>query len=120
MEKKAKNLKDAKEKLSQILGMDVRGYKVHKVLAEEMDDVRNELYLSISLDRSMKMPCIIASGSGGMDIEAVPDRQIFKEWVNPLIGIQSFNIRAITTKLGLNREQTKGFSSVLNKVYQIL
>ena len=67
--KKAKNLKDAKEKLSQILGMDVRGYTVSKVLAEEMADIKKELYLSISLDRSKRMPCIMASASGGMDIE---------------------------------------------------
>jgi len=117
--KRAENLKDAKEKLSNILGMDIRGYKVGKVLAEEMDDVRNELYLSISLDRSMRMPCIIASASGGMDIEAVPDNEIYKEWVNPLIGIQPFNIRAITSKLGLDKEQTKGFSNILFKIYQI-
>ena len=88
--KTIKNLKEAKEKLSQIIGLDIRGYKVGKVLAEEMANIKKELYISISLDRSKRMPLIMASASGGMDIENVPDDKIFKEWVNPLIGIQSF------------------------------
>lgn len=113
------NLKDAKEKLSKILGMDIRGYTVGKVLAEEMADIKKELYLSISLDRSKRMPCIVASASGGMDIESVPDKEIFKEWVSPLIGIQSFNIRAIVSKLGLDKEQGKGVAKVLTKIYKL-
>jgi len=113
------NLKDAKEKLSKILGMDIRGYTVGKVLAEEMADIKKELYLSISLDRSKRMPCIMASASGGMDIESVPDKEVFKEWVNPLIGIQSFNIRATVSKLGLDKEQGKEVSKVLTKIYKL-
>ena len=117
--KTVKNIKDAKEKLSNILGMDIRGYKVDKVLAEEMADIKNELYLSISLDRSKRMPCIMASASGGMDIESVPDDEIFKDWVNPLIGIQSYNIRNILTKLGLGKEEYKEASKVLTKIYKL-
>jgi len=113
------NLEDAKEKLDKILGMDIRGYTVDKVLAEEMADIKKELYLSISLDRSKRMPCIMASASGGMDIEAVPDKEIFKEWVNPLIGIQSFNIRVIISKLGLEKEQGKEIAKVLSKIYRL-
>lgn len=117
--KTVKNLKEAKEKLSNILMMDIRGYKVRKVLAEEMADIKKELYLSITLDRSKRMPLIMASSSGGMDIESVPDDQIFKEWVNPLIGIQAFNIRFITSKLNLDKEQSKEFSKVLSKIYKL-
>jgi len=115
--KTVKNLAEAKEKLSHILGMDIRGYKVGKVLAEEMAGIDKELYLSISLDRSKRMPCIMASASGGMDIESVPDNEIFKEWVSPLIGIQGFNIRAIISKLSLDKEQAKGVAKVLSKIY---
>jgi succinyl-CoA synthetase beta subunit len=113
------NLKEAKVKLSQILGIDIRGYKVGKVLAEEMADIKNELYLSISLDRSKRMPLIMASASGGMDIESVPDNEIFKEWVNPLIGIQSFNIRSIISKLKLEKNEIKQISILLSKIYKL-
>ncbi len=117
--KKADSLKDAKEKLDQIMGMDLRGYKVRKVLAEEMVDIKKELYLSISLDRSKRMPLIMASAEGGMDIESVSDEKIFKEWINPLIGIQSFNIRNIVSKLGLEKEESKEVSKILSKIYRL-
>lgn len=117
--KTTKNLNDAKEKLSDIIGMDIRGYKVLKVLAEEMANIKKEMYMSISLDRGKKMPLIMASASGGIDIESVPDNKIFKEWVNPLIGIQSFNIRNIVSKLELEKEQGKQVSIVLSKIYKL-
>jgi len=117
--KTTKDLKDAKEKLGQIMGMDIRGYKVGKVLAEEMANIKSELYLSITLDRSKRMPLIMASSEGGMDIESVPDDKIFKSWVNPLIGIQPYNIRSIVSKLGLEKEEGKGVAQVLSKIYKL-
>ena len=113
------NTKDAKEKLSQIMGMDIREYTVRKVLAEEKVDIKKELYLSIMLDRSKRMPLIMASGEGGMDIESVPDEKIFKEWVNPLIGIQPFNIRSIISKLKLDKEEGKEAAKVISKIYKL-
>jgi len=117
--KSSDNLKDAKGKLDKILGMDIRGYKVGKVLAEEKADIKKELYLSISLDRTKRMALIMASASGGMDIESVPDEEIFMEWVNPLIGIQFFNIRNVVTKLGLGKEDSKGVSKLISKIYKL-
>ncbi len=117
--KSAENLKDAKENFSQIMGMDIKGYKVRKVLAEEKVNIRKELYLSITLDRSKRMSLIMASGEGGMDIESVPDEKIFKEWVNPLIGIQSFHIRGIVSKLGLEKEEGKEVAKVISKIYKL-
>jgi succinyl-CoA synthetase beta subunit len=117
--KSAENKKDAISKLSQIMGMDIRGYKVGKVLAEEKVDIAKELYLSITLDRSKRMPLIMASASGGIDIESVPDNEIFKEWVNPLVGIQSFQIRSIVSKLKLDKEAGKGVAQVLSKLYKL-
>lgn len=110
---------DAEDMVPQILGMDIRGYTVGKVLAEELAFIEKEMYLSISLDRSKRMPCIMASASGGMDIESVPDNQIFKEWINPLIGIQSFHIRSIVTKLGLDKKHGNEVSNVLGNMYKL-
>jgi len=117
--KSAENLNDAKEKFSKIMGMDIKGYTVRKVLAEEKVDIKKELYLSITLDRSKRMPLIMASGEGGMDIESVPDEKIFKEWVNPLIGIQSYQIRGIVTKLKLEKEEGKEVTKVLINIYKL-
>jgi len=117
--KSANDVKDAKEKLLQVLGMDIKGFKVTKVLAEEKVDIKKELYLSITLDRSKRMPLIMASDQGGMDIESVPDELIFKEWVNPLIGIQQFNIRATLTKLKLDKKEGKEVAQVISKIYRL-
>lgn len=117
--KTAKNLQDAKEKLGQIIGMNLRGYKVGKVLAEERVDVKKELYLSVSLDRSQRMPLVMASAEGGVDIESVSDEKIFKEWINPLIGIQPFNIRNIVTKLGLSDDEKKRVSKIISRMYRL-
>jgi len=117
--KSTENANDAKQKLSQIMGMDIRGYTVRKVLAEEKIDVKKELYLSITLDRSKRMPLIMASDEGGMDIESVSDEKIFKEWINPLIGIQPFHIRGIVSKLKLEREESKEVSKFISKIYKL-
>jgi len=117
--KSAENLEKAKDYFSKIMGMDIKGYKVRKVLAEEKVGIKKELYLSITLDRAKRMPLIMASASGGMDIESVPDNEIFKEWVNPLIGIQSFHIRGIVSKLGLEKEERKEVAKVLSKIYKL-
>ena len=117
--KSIENLNDAKAKFSKIMGMDIKGYTVRKVLAEEKVDIKKELYLSVTLDRSARMPLIMASGEGGMDIESVPDDKIFKEWVNPLIGIQSFHIRGIISKLKLEKEESKEVAKVISKIYKL-
>ena len=117
--KSVENAKDGKEKLDQIMGMDIRGYKVGKVLAEEKVNTAKELYLSITLDRSKQMPLIMASGEGGMDIESVPDDKIFKEWINPLIGIQPFHRRGIVSKLKLEKEEGKEVAKIISKIYKL-
>jgi succinyl-CoA synthetase beta subunit len=117
--KSVENLDDGKKKLSQILGMDIKGYTVRKVLAEEKVNIKNELYLSITLDRSKRTPLIMASCEGGMDIESVPDDKIFKEWINPLIGIQSFHIRNILSKLNLEKDEGKEVAKVISKIYKL-
>jgi succinyl-CoA synthetase beta subunit len=117
--KSVENLNEAKDNFSKIMGMDIKGYNVRKVLAEEKVDIKKELYLSITLDRSKRMPLIMASASGGMDIESVPDNKIFKDWVNPLIGIQPFHIRGIVSKLGLEKEEGKEVAKVISKIYKL-
>ena len=117
--KSAENLKDAKEKLLQILGMDIKGFTVRKVLAEEKVDIKKELYMSIMLDRSQRTSLLMVSGKGGMDIESVPDDLIFKEWINPFIGIQPFHIRGTISKLKLEKEEGKRVANVLSKLYKM-
>lgn len=129
----AKSLDEVKEKAKQILGGTLvtiqtgpEGKVVNKVLIGA--DVYypgpsqpKELYLSILLDRGTGQNVIIASTEGGMDIEEVahstPDK-IFKEWVNPLIGLQPFQARKIAFKLGLSGNAFKEMVTFVTKLYK--
>jgi succinyl-CoA synthetase beta subunit len=80
------------------------GRKVQTLLIAEGAKIKREFYLAVLLDRANARPLIMASTEGGMDIEEVaaktPDK-IFKEWIDPAVGIQPFQARKIAAALGL-------------------
>jgi succinyl-CoA synthetase beta subunit len=116
---KVSNLKEANEKFKLIHGMDIKGCIVKKILAEELMDIKKELYLSFTLDRTKRMSLLMISGEGGMDIESVSDEKIIKQWVHPFIGIQPFHLRTIIGQLGLQKEEGKAISQVIKKLYSL-
>src|SRR5271169_4665331 len=69
--KLAANAEEAREHATNILGMDIHGYTVHKVWIEHASDIATEYYGSVLLDRSAKQPLVIFSVEGGIDIEEV-------------------------------------------------
>ena len=80
------------------------GKVVHQVIIEEGCDIARELYLGIVLDRSNKMPVLMCSTEGGMDIETVAEETpelIFKEHFDPHFGLQSFQVRKLCSQLGI-------------------
>ncbi len=134
--KLAKNLDEVKEKASQILGMylitpqtSAKGKLVNKVLITQdvyykgASEIK-EFYMSVLLNRAKGRNTIIYSTEGGMDIEHVaehtPDK-IWKEEIDPRIGIQAFQTRKIAFNLGLSgnafKEMVK-FVSTLYKAYE--
>jgi len=103
---------EARELAGQILGLQLvthqtgpEGQEVKKVLIEEAVDIATELYLSITLDRALGKPVVMASTAGGMDIEEVAAKDpeaIVREAVDPLLGILPFQTRRVTRQLGLS------------------
>ena len=69
--KLAENAADAKEKASAILGMDIKGHRVNKVMIAQAAPIESEYYMSILLDRANRNFLVMASVAGGMDIEEV-------------------------------------------------
>jgi succinyl-CoA synthetase beta subunit len=100
------------------------GKKVNKVLVAEDayypgESEPKEYYMGILLDRAKGCNVIMASTEGGMDIEEVAEHhpeKIFKEWIDPRVGLQAFQARKIADKLGLtgiaNKEMVKFVSSL--------
>lgn len=114
----AQDFEQAREFLDQIVGMDIRGYKVKRVLIEEMVMSKKELYLSFMIDRKEGQTLLMASAEGGVEVESVPDEKIFKAHISPLIGIQQFVLRDVSTSLGLKGEEADSFIDIVNMCYQ--
>lgn len=134
--KLAKSLEEVREKASKIIGMQLvtpqtgpEGKKVSKVLIAQ--DVyypgaseHQEFYMSVLLDRASGRNIIMYSPEGGMDIEEVaaksPDK-IFKEEIDPKVGLQPFQARKVAFNLGLKGDAFKDmvkFVSALYKAYE--
>jgi succinyl-CoA synthetase beta subunit len=131
--KLAKNLEQVRELSSQILGMNLvthqtgpEGKMVHKVLvAQDVyypgESQPKEFYLSILLDRATGRNVIMASTEGGMDIEEVAEHspeKIFKEWIDPRVGLQPFQARKIAFAFGLEGEAFKEMVKFVQALYK--
>ena len=118
--KVAENAAEAKEKASAILGMDIKGHTVRTVMIAQAAPIDSEYYLAILLDRSNRTFLVMASVSGGMDIEEVAHNtpeKIFKEWVHPGGGLQGFQARKIAFNLGLSGDAFKSCVKFVTNLY---
>ncbi|MFK7737666.1 MAG: ADP-forming succinate--CoA ligase subunit beta [Pirellulaceae bacterium] len=80
------------------------GAQVNQVLVEAGCDIERELYLGIVLDRGASMPVLMVSSEGGVEIEKVAEEtpeKIFREHFHPDVGLQSFQVRKLCKKLGI-------------------
>ncbi len=113
---------------SQILGMMLKtpqtppeGIKVLRVLVEEASPIAAELYLSITLDRGRAAHVVMASPSGGMDIEEVAEthpEKIIREWADPALGLQPFQARTLALGLGLAGDQFKSAVALILNLFR--
>ena len=96
--KVADDAADAVEKATAILGMDIKGHTVHKVLVEEASAIAEEYYFSFLLDRANRTFLAICSAAGGMDIEEVAHsapEKVAKVPVSALTGVDRAKAREI-------------------------
>jgi succinyl-CoA synthetase beta subunit len=113
----AKNLDEVSLYANEILGKTLvthqtgpAGKTVGRLLIEEGIDIARELYMGIVLDRQTGKFVFMVSEEGGMEIEKVASEtpeKIIKEWIEPGIGLQSFQARKLAYALGLEGVQVK-------------
>ncbi len=130
--KLAKNLDEVKEKAGQIIGMQLitpqtgpEGKLVSKVLvAQDVyypgESETKEFYISVLLDRAKGRNIVMYSTEGGMDIEEVAEHTphlIFKEEVDPKVGLQGFQARKIAFNLGLSGDAFKDMTKFITALY---
>lgn len=115
----ANDLKEANQRIEEIVGMDIKGHRVRQVLVEKKLDVAKEFYLGFIVDRAERKSLLIGSAFGGMEIEDVPDKDLYRKHINPLIGLQQFMLRDLTYKLGLSKEQGSQVSKLVSNLYSL-
>ena len=96
--KLAESPADAKEKAAAILGMDIKGHTVHKVMIAQAAPIESEYYLAILLDRANRNFLVMASVAGGMEIEEVAHtspEKLARVGIDPNIGITKEKAREI-------------------------
>src|ERR671916_719829 len=112
---------EAAEHAGAILGMDIRGLRVHEVWIEQASDIAAEYYASIVFDRSAQAPLVMLSTKGGMDIEQVADEHpdaIASLHVDPLLGFQDFQGRRLAFEAGVDADVVRPVTAMLAKLYE--
>jgi len=98
------------------------GAPVQKVLIEELADIKQELYVALTIDRSHHGPALLVSTKGGMNIEEVAannPEDIHTEPVDPLSGLMPFQTRRLVRKLGLDQDVAGDAAKVLSALYRL-
>ena len=113
---------EAVEKAGQILGMDIKGLTVEKVLVADAVDIEKEFYVGFINDRNSKSVTLMASAEGGVEIEEVArvsPEKIIKLPIDPLTGLMDFQARAVALKLFGDIKQARQAAVILQKLYKL-
>jgi|TARA_B110001454_G_scaffold105464_1_gene99256 succinyl-CoA synthetase beta subunit len=123
----AKNRDEAENHIRNILGMNLithqtgpDGKEVQRLYLESGIKIKNEYYAAITLDRNTEMDVFMISTEGGVEIEKVASdspEKIIKIWIDPLIGIKSFQLRKLAFGLGLTGTAFKEAIETFMKMY---
>jgi succinyl-CoA synthetase beta subunit len=126
--KVVKTADEARQAAARMLGMTLvtyqtgpAGQKVGRVLVEQGLKIKRELYLGLVIDRSTEKPVLMASPDGGVEIEKVAEttpERIFKEFINPGVGLRAYQTRKLAFALGLEGQQVNQASKLMTAVWE--
>ncbi|MBC7811414.1 MAG: ADP-forming succinate--CoA ligase subunit beta [Burkholderiales bacterium] len=119
--KLAKSADEARDHARAILGMDIKGLTVRKVLIDPAANIASEIYFGITNDRSKGRAVIIASSEGGIEIEQVahenPDA-VIREPIDPFLGLRDYQVRNVAIGIKLPEQHWKAFGKIANALYR--
>jgi len=118
----AEDESEAREAAEDILGMDLKGFTVERVLVEEAVDFVNELYVGVTMDRGEGKPVAMVSTRGGVNIEEVAEEDpdaIAREHVDPAFGMHPYQARKAVYDAGVDRDIARDVASVLTTLYDL-
>ena len=120
--KVAKNPDEAKRFAQAILGMDIKGLIVEKVLVTEAVDIATEIYVAVIMDRRSQKPLVMASAAGGVEIEEVARTRpeaIVRLTVDPRYGLLPFQARSLAGALHKDFAVQQQIASIVDKLYRV-
>lgn len=114
---------EAEERAAEILGMDIKGFTVRKVLIDQQapGGIDQEIYLAVLIDRAARKPMIMASAEGGMDIEevnATSPEKIFKVHIEPAVGVRSYQSTYLASAMNFPRALWRDFHKIVAGLYE--
>ena len=117
----AKDPNSAREAADAILGMDIKGHIVRKVLVASGVEIAKEYYLGIVLDRPQRRVTVMASAEGGVDIEQVArdtPEKIVRALADPMLGLHPYQAREVGFSLGIPAALVPGFAAIVLNLYK--
>jgi succinyl-CoA synthetase beta subunit len=127
--KVVKSKEEALEFSSKLLGKNLVTYQnqpsgqpVHKILFEETENIINELYFSILIDREEEKVCLVVSSAGGMEIEEISKKSpdlILKEFCNPITGLMDYQTRELANSLKFSADLAGKFNKFAKSAYRL-
>jgi succinyl-CoA synthetase beta subunit len=120
--KLAKTKAEAVEHAGQIIGMDIKGLKVEKVMVADAVDIEKEFYVGLINDRNTKSVTLMASAEGGVEIEEVArvsPEKIIKLSIDPTMGLMDWQARKVALQLFDDPKQMRQAAAILVKLYRL-
>jgi succinyl-CoA synthetase beta subunit len=120
--KLADSPEQSRQAAEQIIGMDIKGFKVPLVYCEAALEIGRELYLGFTVDRDARANILMLSARGGMDIEQVAEEEpeaIARLYPNPWRGPLDFELNQLAFQAGLG-EHARGLTPVIKKLYRAI
>lgn len=117
----ARSPKEAEELATIILGMEIKGLRVRKILVDEAVGINREIYLGITNDRAARRPVIMASSAGGVDIEEIAQHnpeKIIKVNIDPLLGLRDYQARDVAMGIDLPRIHWRPFMEIAKGLWR--
>lgn len=114
---------EARQRAAEILGMDIKGLTVEKVLVEQQVKIAKEYYAGITLDRAKHRFILMLSSMGGVDIEDVAasnPEAIIRTWIDPAYGLTGYDVRAAMFKAGFEQSAFKDLQRILMGLYRVM
>src|SRR5690554_4714597 len=120
--KLAKDTIEMRNHTANILGMDIKGYTVDRILLAKAEDIEAEYYVSYVIDRNTKSPLLMLSREGGVDIEEVahntPDK-IYKIPIDTTIGVPDYLARQAAFFLFDEIKEVRQAAAILQQLYKL-